>query len=578
MRALCLPGVLLFLSLSSLSAQTSAPVPIEPRDARVEEHRIGPIQVMHRTQQEIAAANSAPQPVLSRVTAGYCTFQVIVSPAGFVESAKLKAASPHISPCPHHEQEAETIMRARRYQPWLVNGRAARVEIEDYVSLLPPERWGPSVAFPENIDRATLLFTLERTPCFGNCPQYTVTIDGQGTVNYNGTSGVGIPGHHTAHIEPAKVDALLARFRAANFLSALPEYQTAVTDISTHTLTLSFNGQTRKVVDYGGVADGMPWVIHELEDAVDETAGTKRWIKPSTSELILLQREKWDFSADTADNLDLYRRAIGSNDKSLIGAFLKAHAPAFSTAGKGAPPVCVAARMGDVALVEEMLHGQTNLPPELKYRCLVNAAASGQLAMLDLWLSLGANPTLKAVATENNGRDSSEDWLEQEGLLASAALSGNAAVVRRVLEFHPDPNLTAQKEPLLHWIIGQSRGKHNGEVLEALLDAGANPDATNDRGDTALFECQYNPELIAPLLKAGANINARNQEGSTPLIRDAYIEPVVRELLAHGADPSLTNSRGQSALSEARRDHCEACEKLIQDALARQHQPSPTPR
>jgi len=574
MRALCLPGVLLFLSLPCLTAQTPSPVRIEPQDVRLEEHRIGPVQVLHRTQQETDSLRSSWDPHIHFVDqAGSCTFQVVVSAAGLVESAKPKSEG-WLGTCASHEQAAETIVRARLYEPWMLNGHPTRVQIEDYVLVLPPERWGPTVAFPENIDRSTLLFTLQRTPCYGGCPSYTVTVDGRGNVNFTGSGYVGIPGHHTAHIEPAKVDALLARFRAANFLSALPKYQSPVTDSSTQTLTLSFNGQTKKVVDYVGVNEGLPWAISQLEDAVDETAGTRRWVRPTTSELSLLQQEKWNFSADTADNVELYRRAIGSNDKPLIQAFLKAHAPVLSTAANGTPPVCAAARMGDVAVVEEMLHGQTNLPPELKYRCLVEAAASGQLAMLDLWLSLGANPKVTPVAPENS-RDSYWDWMSQAGLLANAALSGNPAMLRRVLEFHPDVNQTIQNQPLLEWLMARGEVKQKAEVVQALLAAGADPNATNWQGDTALFQCQYSPELIAPLLDAGAKIDARNRDGSTPLIQNAHVESVVRELLAHGADPSLTNNRGESALSHARQYQCQTCAKLIQDALARQNQPSP---
>jgi hypothetical protein len=42
---------------------------------------------------------------------------------------------------------------------------------------------------------------------------------------------------------------------------------------------LSVGGRTKTVTDYVGEQVGMPVVITDLENAVDEAAGTERWIK-----------------------------------------------------------------------------------------------------------------------------------------------------------------------------------------------------------------------------------------------------------------------------------------------------------
>jgi hypothetical protein len=273
------PSLLLWFS-SLVTAQSSLPAPIEVKDPHLEEHRIGPIEVLHRSKQEMDASKSSDDPRLHLGDgAGYCMFEVIVSAAGFVESATLKPHASVEGPCSPHKQEAESIVRARHYEPWLVDGRSERVEIEDYVSVLPPERWGPQVAFPEKIDRSTLVFTLERTCCYGSCPAYRVSIDGDGTVNYDGISSVGLTGHYKAHIDSSVVDSLIDRFREAKFLSALPSYNGNWTDNPTQTLTLSINGHTKKVVDYVGVDAGLPWAVRELENAIDQAADTSRWVK-----------------------------------------------------------------------------------------------------------------------------------------------------------------------------------------------------------------------------------------------------------------------------------------------------------
>lgn len=570
-------GVSLFLLLFCclLTAQSSSPAPVKVDNPRVDEHRIGPVEVLHRSQQEMDAWKASGKSAARFFPdgAGYCAFKVVVSAAGTVESATLTDAG-FGAPCFPHEQEAESIVVARRYEPWMIDGQPARVQIEDYVQVLPPGRWGPQVAFPEKIDRSTLVFTLERTACYGACPAYKVSIAGDGTVSYDGISSVALTGHHTAHIESSVVTGLLDRFRAANFLSALPSYTGHWTDNPTQTLTLSINGQTKKVVDYVGVNDGLPWGIHELEGAVDEAADTSRWVKGKGDLLAELGQEKWNFAAESADNLKIYRDAIGRGDGPLIQAFLKAHAPALSSVGNGLPPVCMAARVGDVELTKEMLQETKALPAEVKNRCIVNAAMSGQVAMVAYWLDRGADAKANmAPAKQSGGADDVGDWFEQQGLLANAARSGNPDLLREVLEFKPDVNETVQDEPLLQWTIERGEGKEKAGVVEVLLAAGADPNAkgTHWTGDTALFKCDHNLELVKTLLHAGAQIDARNSTGQTALIRYAFMEPFVKELLADGADPSLAGNRGETALTEAKRANCAACVKLIQDALDRKN-------
>jgi ankyrin repeat protein len=568
------PSFLLGFSLL-VAAQSKLPAPIEIKDPHLEDHQIGPVEVLHRSQQDMDDFKSSDNLRVRRSDgAGYCMFQVIVSPAGLVESATLKSRTSVGGPCSPYEHEAESIIRARHYEPWLVGGRPEPVQIEDYVRVLPPERWGPQVDFPKKIDRSTLAFTLERTSCFGSCPAYKVSIDGDGTVSYNGISSVGLTGLHKAYVDNAVVDNLIDRFRSANLLSALPSYRGNWTDNPTQTLTLSINGQTKKVVDYIGVDDGLPWAVRELEDAVDQAADTGRWVKGKGDLLAVLDDEKWNFAAESVDNLRIYRQAIQRGDEPLIQAFLKARAPVLSSIGDGVPPVCMAARLGSLELVQKMLQSNANLPPSVKDRCLVDAAMSGQPEMFSFWLDRGADPKAKIVYPKTtSGTDDAGDWFEQQGLLANAARSGNAELLQKVLNYKFDVNENVQNEPLLQWTIERAHTldpKRKAGVVELLLVAGADPNAKDWNGDTALFKCQYDQELVEPLLKAGAEIDGRNRSGSTALIRYAFMEPFVKELLADGANPFLANDRGETALGEANQYGCPACAKLIQEALDKQ--------
>jgi hypothetical protein len=139
-----------------------------------------------------------------------------------------------------------------------------------------PLQW---VSFPAIADWKTLKMTLSRTACFGNCPSYRVEIAGDGTVRYEGRDHVAVKGEREALISADSVHALYDAFVKADFFWTLGEYRAPVTDFPTYEVTISFDGRTKRVVDYAGKAIGMPKAITELEKAIDDKAETKKWVK-----------------------------------------------------------------------------------------------------------------------------------------------------------------------------------------------------------------------------------------------------------------------------------------------------------
>ena len=86
----------------------------------------------------------------------------------------------------------------------------------------------------------------------------------------------------------------------------------------------------------------------------------------------------------------------------------------------------------------------------------------------------------------------------------------------------------------------------SGTLLQAVLDAGADPDAANDYGAFALSEAAIAGETAAieALLAGGASPDVKTPEGETPLLAAARAGsvPAVRLLLARGVDVNAAES------------------------------------
>lgn len=98
-------------------------------------------------------------------------------------------------------------------------------------------------------------------------------------------------------------------------------------------------------------------------------------------------------------------------------------------------------------------------------------------------------------------------------------------------------------------------------LVDFLLERGADPNVTCDRGETPLLHLartrsQADPiPILERLVARGADVNARDESGTTLLMHLARRgdERTAFWLLDHGADPALRNRRGQSALDVCRR-------------------------
>jgi hypothetical protein len=272
LRFPALTGCFFLLATSILQAQrgdeqiSAEPtvVELDSSEAQVWDHRLGPSTAVHVSSAEARTLDFESE----------LTFEIVVSADGRVESATP------VGDEKQHVDEGRAIEMARRFKPWTRDGKSIRVRVTDDVMLLPPERWAlVPRSFPEPWGLKSVKIELSRSVCYGRCPAYSVTIRGDGSVHFDGQRFVQIPGKHDARIAPDAVRELVRQFEKAKFFAAGDKYIAEVTDNPTYTLALTVGGKTKTVTDYVGEQVGMPLVITDLENAVDEAAGTERWIK-----------------------------------------------------------------------------------------------------------------------------------------------------------------------------------------------------------------------------------------------------------------------------------------------------------
>src|SRR5262252_8625610 len=70
----------------------------------------------------------------------------------------------------------------------------------------------PDLSSLSDTDLKAVTISLERTHCYGNCPAYTVTIHGDGRVEYAGKEYVKVKEARSGQIDAAAIKVLASQF------------------------------------------------------------------------------------------------------------------------------------------------------------------------------------------------------------------------------------------------------------------------------------------------------------------------------------------------------------------------------
>ncbi|MFC1956146.1 DUF6438 domain-containing protein [Chloroflexota bacterium] len=124
-----------------------------------------------------------------------------------------------------------------------------------------------------------LVITLQRTPCFGTCPVYKLTIFGDGKVVYEGKDFVRTRGRAETTISHARIEQLVSEFEKVNYFSLNDKYtERTITDAPSVITSITIDGKSKSIEHYHGDFNA-PKQLTELEDEIDAIVNSNQWIQ-----------------------------------------------------------------------------------------------------------------------------------------------------------------------------------------------------------------------------------------------------------------------------------------------------------
>jgi ankyrin len=243
--------------------------------------------------------------------------------------------------------------------------------------------------------------------------------------------------------------------------------------------------------------------------------------------------------------------AVRDGNVEMVRQLLDRGANINQSSGNHTSPLIVALLNGQVGLAAELLaRGADPNAADDYHRAALFAAIDlrnfnhekygdlptdgrDPLDLIKVLLKKGADPNLRTDTVPVHGlMQFDASWVNFDGEtpFVRAALSGDIAVMRLLLENGADPNTaTAQgTTPLMaasgiNWIPGQTFSHSEAEYVEAVklcLERGAEVNATNSLGFTAMHGAANRgwESVIQILADHGAKLEVKDKAGRTPMI------------------------------------------------------------
>ena len=268
----------------------------------------------------------------------------------------------------------------------------------------------------------------------------------------------------------------------------------------------------------------------------------------STKIIKLLIKHSADVNATNKHNQTALGWACHERNVDAINVLLKARADP-SIADKNGGTCLWYAVHGDCS--EEVFHAiihhgaDVNATDKENCTALMAACAERHIDAINALLKLRADPSI----ADDNGNT-----------CIMFAVDGDCSeeVFQVLIDHGADVN-TTNKENYTALMVACA-GRHI-DAINALLKYGADPKIVDDEGDTCLISAvdgDCSKDVLQAIIDHGANVNATNKDNHTALMVACWNRNIdaVNVLLKAGADPNITDGVGLTCLHSAVKECC----------------------
>jgi hypothetical protein len=131
-------------------------------------------------------------------------------------------------------------------------------------------------------DPKSAVIVLSRGPCRGSCPAYTISIRGDGIVEYEGHRFVKVTGKQTASLNSQDFANIMNRLDQVHFFTLEDRAFAWCFDTSSVSVTLSVDGKTKTIASDSGCSGAKSGVQDEFVRAardIDQIVDSLRWVR-----------------------------------------------------------------------------------------------------------------------------------------------------------------------------------------------------------------------------------------------------------------------------------------------------------
>ena len=111
-----------------------------------------------------------------------------------------------------------------------------------------------------------LFLKMQRTPCYGKCPNYTLEIFESGKVKYNGKMFVENIGEFESVLSTTSIQTIKNKIKEINFFELNDKYDSPATDIPATIFEVFENNQQKKITN----RHKSPESLKELEKLIED--------------------------------------------------------------------------------------------------------------------------------------------------------------------------------------------------------------------------------------------------------------------------------------------------------------------